>query len=430
MKPFSFKEALSYLERVVRAGIKYDLNNIRTLLQLLAYPQNNYPIICVAGTNGKGSTSAFLESILAEAGYTAGLNTSPHLVSPRERLRINREIASEADFAVTISAIAKACNSHWDESDPYRPTFFETMTSAALLYFQQKSVDVAIMEAGLGGRLDATNALNPMLTIITRIGLDHPRTLGNTLKKIAFEKFGLARNGKPLLIAKQRKHIVSHLQNLSTFRGSHLLQALGKWSAKAGIQKLETRESSYNFSRFGIPGSYQRENVTSAVVAAELLNKRGFSISSSNIENGIAKAFWPGRMEFKQGPPRILMDGSHNTDGIQNLVVKLKQIPANKLILIYGKVGERSARTTAAKLLPLASHVLLPPLQVGRANNPQDLVNEIDSYNQSIEVCASMEIAWQKAQDIYQNGDLIVVAGSLYLVGEFKKVTGDSLDND
>lgn len=427
MNSFSYQQAEDYLNDIIRAGIKYDLNNIRSLLRLLDYPHKAFPHICIAGTNGKGSTAAFLESMLAEAGYKAGLNTSPHLATPRERLRINRVISSHEDFAAAIGAVAGATRQFWREDDPFRPTFFETMTTASLVYFRAEKVDIAIMEAGLGGRLDGTNALDPLATIITRIGLDHPKTLGNTLKKIAFEKFGLARVGRPLIVARQRPHVMKHLRDLAHFRGALISSPEGRWTSKNGIQRLETSLGAYSFNRFGIPGSYQRENVAVAVAAAEMLRKNGFDIDNRSIEKGVEKAYWPGRMELKEGEPRVLLDGSHNSEGISHLVKAIGRLKASRKTLIYAKVGERSPRQTARKLFPLFDKIYLPPLEVGRAVKPEELLTQIGEFNPPIETCTSLHSAWEKAQSEYRPGDLIVVAGSLYLVGAFKALTGDTM---
>lgn len=427
----TYEEIREYLDGVIRTGIKYDLHNIRRLLELLDHPERSFPIVCIAGTNGKGSVAAFLESILAEAGYEVGLNTSPHLVSPRERLRINRVISNKEEFAQAISVIRQTALDGWNEDDPGRPTFFETMTSAALHYFREKKVDIALMEAGLGGRLDGTNGTQPILTIITRIGLDHPKTLGNTLRKIAFEKFGLGRHGKPLLIAHQRPHVEQHLLKLARFRGSLPYTLTGtSWKQINGTLQLTTPTATYTGITLGLKGRYQRENAATAVRAAELLQGKGFRISKDAIRNGLAKAFWPGRLELKDGEPRLLIDGSHNTDGIANLVRELAKIPAKRRILIYGKVGERSPRRTAAKLLPMVDHVFLPPIPIGRANDPHDIARELKDLHPSLKVCASIEEAWQRAREAYTSGDLIIVAGSLYLAGHFKGVIGDGLDSE
>jgi len=179
-----YAKTLEYLDNVIRSGIKYSLLNIRRLLALLDHPERGFPIVCVAGTNGKGSVCAFLESILSEAGYRVGLNTSPHLVTPRERIRVNREDVGEDGFAEAVAEVRAAAEKGWRDDDPGRPTFFETMTSAALCHFRRADVDIAILEAGLGGRLDGTNGTQPALSVITRISIDHTKTLGRSLRKI------------------------------------------------------------------------------------------------------------------------------------------------------------------------------------------------------------------------------------------------------
>lgn len=425
----TFEESLQYLDGVIRAGIKYDLNNIRRILDLLNHPERFYPVVSVTGTNGKGSVCAFLESILTEAGYSVGLNTSPHLVSPRERLRINRMISNETAFAEAITTIRNIVHSGWHEHDPGRPTFFETMTSAALHYFREKKVDIALMEAGLGGRLDGTNATQPLLSIITRIGIDHPRTLGNTHSKIAFEKFGLARNNKPLLIAKQKPSVTRLFNHLAQFRGSRAVFVESEWRKSGDGLILTTNRSQYIRIRLGIPGKYQLENAACAVVAAELLKGHGFICNEKAVRSGLAKAFWPGRMELKTDEPRILMDGSHNPDGMRHFIVEMKKIPAKRRILIATKVGQRSPDKTLGRLLPLVDRVFLPPLSVGRAIDPDELASQLRKHHNHITVSKSVEEAWLSAREEYRAGDLIIVAGSLYLVGAFKAVIGDTLDS-
>lgn len=426
----TYEQCREYLDGVIRTGIKYDLHNIRRLLELLDHPERSYPVVCIAGTNGKGSVAAFLESILAEAGYRAGLNTSPHLVSPRERLRIDRRISTKDEFAQAVAVVREAALKGWSEEDPARPTFFETMTAAALHYFREMKVDIALMEAGLGGRLDGTNGTQPILTIITRIGLDHPKTLGNTLRKIAFEKFGLARPGKPLLIGIQRRHVQQHLIDLARFRGAlQFTTSQTRWRKRNNSLDLTTQIAAYNGIVLGLPGRYQRENAATAVRAAELLQGNGFGIDSDAVQRGLAKAYWPARLELKEGERRILIDGSHNVDGIRNLVREIKKIPARRRILIYGKVGERSARSTGAKLLPLVDRVFLPPIPVGRATDPGELARELHGLHPAMEICTSIDDAWERARAAYKKGDLIIVAGSLYLAGHFKMITRDGLDS-
>ena len=427
IKRMNYAETRAYLNQVTRTGIKYDLQNIRRMLDLLEHPERSFPVICVCGTNGKGSTCAFLESILAEAGYKAGLNTSPHLVSPRERLRINRTIATEDDFSAAINKINEIALSGWGPEDPGRPTFFETMTSAALHYFREQKVDIALMEAGLGGRLDGTNGTQPLFTIVTRIGVDHPKTLGNTMRKIAFEKFGLARNGKKLIIAKQRKGVRSHLLNHCRFRGAIPEYVESSWKKKKDGLELTTRRGVYSALELALPGKFQLENAANAVYAIEELRLHGFRITEEHVRAGLRNAFWPGRMEYKDAEPRLLIDGSHNTDGMAHFIEELRKIPAKRRILIFAKMGDKKLAQTAGKLIPLVDSVYLPQVPVGRAADPQELKVQIEPWFTGAVPTETVKESWELALKEYREGDLIIVAGSLYLVGHFKKAIGDKL---
>lgn len=416
----NFAETLEWLDAVTRTGIKYDLLNIRRLLALLDHPERAFPIVCVAGTNGKGSTCAFLESILVEAGYRVGLNTSPHLVTPRERLRIDRTDAGEAEFAAVMSDIRTLSEKHWRADDPGRPTFFETLTAAALHHFRQQKVDIAIMEAGLGGRLDGTNGTQPALTVITRIGIDHVKTLGGSLRRIAFEKFGLARAGAPLVLAQQRPAVETWLRRLAAFRGVHVYGSDGHWRNRGAA--LRTPRATYSGLRLGLRGAYQRENAACAVRTAELLGSIGFRIDADAVRAGLAKVRWPGRLELIEGDVRILIDGSHNADGIATFIAELKKIPARRRILIYATMADKQIVFTAGRLLPLVDDVILPPVPVPRAFEPAALARHaLDRWNIRAETASSVAAAWERARSLYRPGDLILVAGSLYLVGEFKR---------
>jgi len=420
-----YAEARQYLESVIRAGIKYDLVNIRRLLAALGHPERRFPVVCVAGTNGKGSVCAFLESILAEAGYRAGLNTSPHLVTPRERIRINRRPVSPGEFASALTEVRAASESGWATDDPGRPTFFETMTAAALVHFRRAGADVAILEAGLGGRLDGTNAAQPLLSVVTRISIDHPKTLGRSLGKIAFEKFGLARPGRPLLIGAQRPRVARLLVELARFRGALPVRMGSRWRETEGGLELTTPRQRYARIRLGLGGLAQRENAACAVRAGELLAARGFHIGKGAVVAGLAAAWWPGRLELRHGERRVLMDCAHNPEGVRRLVAELDRIPARRRILIYASMGDKDIRAAARRLFPAASKILLPPLPQRRAAKPAEILELTGGLHPDVTTAASVADAWETALASSASEDLIVVTGSLYLVGEFKRATGE-----
>ena len=425
----NYSESLKYLDSVIRSGIKYDLVNIRRLLALLDHPERSFPVVCVAGTNGKGSVCAFLESILTEAGYKVGLNTSPHLVTPRERMRVNRNIAGKESFAEAITEVRKASETGWRPDDPGRPTFFETMTAASLVYFRRVGVDMAILETGLGGRLDGTNATQPDLSIITRIAIDHPKTLGSSLAKIAFEKAGIARCGKPLLIGKQRPPIGELLAGFARFRGALPIQAIGQWHETARGLILSTPRGVYSGLKPGLSGSFQKENTLCAVRAAEILRTQGFTIDNDAVRRGLAKAEWPGRLEYLEiGRQRVLLDCAHNPNAMREFVRELESYPARRRILIYGAMGDKNIGAILKLLLSKVDSVLLPPLPQNRAADPEDIAQAALDLCPDIRVVSSVSEAWKAAKKSASSEDLIVVTGSLYLVGEFKKATGENPD--
>ena len=421
----NYTQARQYLEGVIRTGIKYDLVNIRRLLALLGHPERLFPIVCVAGTNGKGSVCAFLESILTEAGYRVGLNTSPHLVTPRERIRIDRRMVSREEFAAAISEVRSAAERGWRLDDPGRPTFFETMTSAALCHMRTAGVDIALLEAGLGGRLDATNATQPVLTVITRIAVDHPKTLGDTLHKIAFEKAGLIRAGKPMLIGRQKAAAARRLEALAAFRGALPIRVGSRWWESGGKLSLRTPRGRYHGIELALPGNYQRENAACAVRAAEVLRSQGLRIDAEAVRDGLARAHWPARLQTSSVEGRaVLIDSSHNPDGIGRFLSELERIPAKRRVLIYGTMADKSVARIAARLFPRFGRIMLPGLPFGRAAEPQALAARAASMGIKADLFADVAAAWHAAKQAAGEGDLVVVTGSIYLAGEFMKAVG------
>jgi dihydrofolate synthase/folylpolyglutamate synthase len=419
----NYDETLQYLDAVTRTGIKYNLVNIRRLLEILGHPERDFPVVCVAGTNGKGSVCAFLESILAEAGYRAGLNTSPHLVTPRERIRINRIMATREEFAAAISEAREASEKGWHRDDPSRPTFFETMTAAALCRFRSAKVDIAVLEAGLGGRLDGTNGTQPLLSIITRIAVDHHKTLGSNMRKIAFEKAGISRPGKPLLIGPQKPYIRRHLTALARHRGALPAQLACRFSLDRSGLLLRTPHRAYYGIKLSLPGAYQRENAATAVRAAELLESLGFEIGEKAVAAGLGEAFWPGRLEIDRiDGRRVLIDSSHNPDGVARFLRELEHYPAARRLLIYGTMADKAYPGIVARLFKRFDRILLPALPQHRAADPAVVAALAGKHGMKAEPCADTARAWQAAHQSAGPDDLIVVTGSIYLAGEFKRM--------
>ena len=321
------------------AAAKFDLENIGVLDERLGHPSRAYPSAHIAGTNGKGSTAAFLESILRHAGMRTGLNTSPHLERINERLRINGKEISDEDFAAVFTQIQKIIEQLLaDGSLRAHPTYFECVTAMAFEYFRQQHVDFAIFEVGLGGRLDATNILLPAVAIITRIDFDHENFLGHSLQEIAGEKAGILKPGVPVIVAEQlpeaREVILSRAKMLKCPVIETNVAYHAREIASASIPRRRRKthspasvhanvsESSSGWSidiAPSLPGHFQLQNALNAVAAARLLCQRGFSIPDSAIISGISSTVWPGRLEKLQSQPDIYLDGAHNPAAAREL---------------------------------------------------------------------------------------------------------------
>jgi dihydrofolate synthase / folylpolyglutamate synthase len=412
----TYQETLAYIYGLGRFGMRPGLEKITALLASLGNPQNRIKSIHVAGTNGKGSTAAFLSSILQHAGYKVGLFTSPHLIRFTERIRINNaEISSEDVTRLAQLAI--------DASSP-ETTFFELVTAMTWLHFAAEEVDLAIMETGMGGRFDATNSASGILSVITPISLDHCQYLGNSLAEIAFEKAGIIEPGYPVVTSNQTPEALDVIAGQCSRLSSPLYRCGKEFSANwetGGLSYSGIHVKMRNLTP-GMAGRYQASNAATALASAELLQEMGFALPESAMRAGIEGSSWPGRMEMVGEEPRILLDGAHNQAGVIALADELREIPHERLILVAGVMADKDAEEMFKPLFPMANRVYTVSPSLERAMPSDRLAEFCRSFCVDCSDAGTVEEGLYQAKEFACSADLIVVCGSLFTVGEARSV--------
>ena len=412
-------QATAWVFDLQKFGIKFGLSSTLSLLARLKLPFQEGRYIHIAGTNGKGSVAAMLSSILTRAGYPVGLFTSPHLVSFTERFRLkDQEITAERLLGL-INEVRAAV----DDGEP--PTFFEFATAMAFLYFLQEGAGPIILETGMGGRLDATNIVQPLVSVITNITRDHEEHLGEGLLAIAGEKAGIIKAGAPLVTMARQKQV------LSLFRTR--CQEVGAPFYQGGADFKSRGKAKGAFDYFGLEqhipgltlnlkGRHQFGNAAVALAVVELLNRGEFPVSETAIREGLNAARWPGRLEQLAQDPRVLMDGAHNPAAAVTLAQNLKQTRGNgRLIMVMGVMADKDVDAILARLLPLAQTVIFTRPQYFRAATTRDLARRAQPYGLEILQTPRVAQAVQQAQSLAGPQDRIVITGSLYTVGEAKE---------
>jgi dihydrofolate synthase/folylpolyglutamate synthase len=408
----TYQETLAYIYGLGRFGMKPGLERVTTLLKALGNPQNRVQTVHVAGTNGKGSTAAFLSSILSAGGHEVGLFTSPHLTNFTERMRINGiEITEEEVIALGERVMASA---------PEGTTFFEMVTAMAFLHFAERGVALAVMEAGMGGRFDATNAASGILSVITPVSLDHCDFLGKTIAEIALEKAGVTKPGRPVVTSAQDAQALAVIERQSAEYGSTIYRYGVDFYASWERDGLAYRgvHTALAGLRPGINGSYQAANAAAALCAAELLDALGINLDAVALKNGIEKACWPGRMEMVSDSPRILLDGAHNPAGGLALVEALTDIPRERLFLVAGVMGDKDAEGILGPLVPLIDEAFAVSPALERALPSGRLAEFFRNGGIRCVDAGPVAAGLDRAKKMAGPADLILVCGSLFTVGE------------
>lgn len=415
----SYPDSVQYLYALgneLKAGAKFGLERMRTLLYALGNPERGQRFIHVAGTNGKGSTCAMVASALRCARKRTGLFISPHLIEPTERIQVNGCEIPGSDFAAVFGVVHAAAERliAEDRIDAH-PSYFETVTAMALVYFRDRC-DVAVIEVGLGGRLDATNVITPELTVITPVSFDHEAFLGNTLDLIAGEKAGIIKTGVPLVLAPQQDVAEKVILARARECGSAVTCATGRDLSDVAIDAR-----GFNFElddmafRCSLPGRHQIVNAATAIAACRVLG-----IQTEAIRQGLQETVWPGRLEYVRHAPDFVLDGAHNPAGAEALADYIQEFCAGRPVwLVYGAMRDKAIEEVTSRLFPLADHLILTAPDFPRALRPEALSTLVDYPRCTIAPHSAEAVAVAKTAP----ADAIVFfTGSLYLVGEVRRM--------
>lgn len=415
----TYNDCLQEMYGLRRFGIKLGLDTIRRILQAMQNPQERFAAVHVAGTNGKGSIASALAAILKAAGLRAGLYTSPHLVHFNERICIDGEQISDEEVIASYRAVKAAAPGERE------PTFFEYATAMAFHAFRQREVDWAVIETGMGGRLDATNIIAPALSIISNVSIEHEMYLGNTLAKIAAEKGGIIKPATPVVTGVRQAPAVRVLEAIAQERNAPLFRMGKDFRVRRGADGTFTYfgiENVWHDMRTGLPGSYQVDNAGIVLAACELLNQSTrVDISLNAIREGFAQRIWPGRLEVVAADPMVILDGAHNRIAAKNLAAYLTHtLSGRKITLVVGILSDKPYRAMLKSLLPVCDRVILTRPRIERALAPEKLYDAardlIDDITLKPDVASALHYALESAAP----GEVICVGGSLYMVGDAK----------
>ena len=411
--------------RIGASAFHAGLSNTLELCRIMGNPEKQFRSVHIAGTNGKGSTSHFLASILQEAGYQTGLFTSPHLRDFRERIRVNGKM-------IPKSQVTQFVNKFHDRFEPIQPSFYEWSFALASRYFDSQKVDVAIMETGMGGRLDSTNVLNPILSVITNIGLDHQQFLGDTIEKIAAEKAGIIKKGIPVIIGETQhsssevfRSYARHLNAPIYFADQHYsIQSSGYTRHKIPLLwfKLLAEGVAANEIYYSpLTAAYQCKNLLTVIQAIELLKQQGFRISKGHIRNGIRRVIrhtgLQGRWQVLSQSPLTIADIGHNKDGISEVVKQLERTPYDQLHFVIGIVNDKDVHSML-ELLPRQATYYFCKADIPRGMDAEELGRIAMGIGLKGDCYPSVKSAYQKAQNAANPNDLIFVGGSNFIVAE------------
>lgn len=415
-------EAIQYLYDLSSLGWKLGLNKIRALLTELNNPHLAYKIIHVTGTNGKGSTCAILESILHEAGYSTGLFTSPHLINVCERIKFNQKNIDFDEFVLYIDRLKPLI-------EKYKCTFFEAITAIAFTFFADQHVETAVVEVGLGGRLDATNVVTPILSLITNVELDHTHLLGKTREKIAYEKAGIIKENINCLTMSNHKTVINTLRKICAERNSTLIEVAKQYKIKNITYNqdfvsfdLSLHNENYPQIHLSLLGEHQYVNAILAIASAQELMKCGLKITTSDIYRGLANVQWPGRMQLVKHTPRFIVDVAHNPNGIRALLKTIsKYYTYNKLIILVGVIKTKDFNTMMKLLSQKADHIIIAKPDSKRAMDTESLAGIAKKYNDNVDFFQHVTDGIRYIDKISEKNDLIIGTGSHYTVGEIIK---------
>jgi dihydrofolate synthase / folylpolyglutamate synthase len=460
--PASYETAVSRMyalghELAATPSHKFDLAHMRALLGALENPERRFPSVLIAGTNGKGSTAATLASILRASGLRTGLYTSPHLVRINERIRVDGEEISDDKFALLHDLVERTAERLIEDRElPWHPSFFEMLTAMAFEHFATSKVDIAVLEVGMGGRLDATNVVEPRVSIITDISLDHQKFLGNTIAEIAREKAGIIHRDGIVVTLPQSPAANDVIGNAVMDENATGVSAvpymppvtpaapsfLARHSSNTEPGKYTTQgiHATYPVQVMGrqilvespLIGRHQLRNVALAIAAAEELRKQGFSIIAESIERGIHETWWPGRFQVipRRGrEPEIVLDVAHNPAGAWALRSTLSALYENqRLVFVFGAMRDKAIGEISEILFPLAEHVIATRAENPRSATPEEIREAASRTQSDIDLAFNVSSALKRARELAGTDGVLVITGSIYVVGEAMRTLGVSVD--
>lgn len=427
-----YQDELSYLYSLQRFGIKLGLSNIKDLCSLLDNPQEKIRTVHIGGTNGKGSTAAVLSAVLQESGYKVGLYTSPHLIDFTERIRINNIQITPEEVSRLVGYIRDRI-----KDTELTPTFFEFTTALALLYFAKEGVDIAIMEVGMGGRMDATNIINPLVSVITNVDYDHTEHLGRSLEEITREKCGIIKEKVPVVTSEIKKDVLFSIGQKVREVGTSVYMYHKDFYAEP--LKITCKDSHfyYNgliwkrlFLESSLAGRHQMYNIGAALCTIELLTENGFKVTELQVIEGVRNVSWPGRLETFPSNPLVLLDGAHNYAGTVALREFIEEVVkrnwmGGKVVLIFGVLKDKDVHSMAGELIPFSSEVIITKPNTERGLPVEVFSKIVERYGIKPHATQTVSEALSHAYDIASPSDIIVITGSLYVVGEARAlITG------
>ncbi len=420
----NYAQTLSYLESLIEFGVKTGLDHTAALAAMMGDPQNRFPSVLIAGTNGKGSTSAFLAAILRGAGYRTGLYTSPHLVNVEERIAVDGRPLGRDAFADAMTRVRQTAEKAVSEGVlEEAPTYFESLTLACFDLFDRSGIDIGVLEMGLGGRLDCTNVVKPVLTAVTNVGLDHEQYLGHGLASIAREKAGIFKRGVPALTAADRPLVLEVLGREAERAGTVLSPQTCRVETGDGSWRMADANGVFELPYPSIPGMHQLANASLAVRCSLRLRALGWEISDESIRAGIAEARWPGRLERVAEKPDTYFDGAHNPDGCEMLARFVKSLPHVRKGLVFTAMKDKPLHAMSARLFSEFDAVWATSLPMPRCCTPEDI--RAGAGGRDVDLDPDPVSALSRARTWAGETGLVVAAGSLYLVGYLEAALGN-----
>jgi dihydrofolate synthase/folylpolyglutamate synthase len=432
MSSMEYQDALDYVFSFIDFSLthqenispdKFEIKRMKEFAALLGNPQQQYPTIHIAGTKGKGSVATFCAAGLRAAGYKVGLYTSPHLQDFRERIQVDGQMISEENFVRMVELVKPVV--------PQLPgmTSYEIQTALAFLHFARQLVDIAVIEVGMGGRLDSTNIITPLISVITSISIDHASILGDTLTKIAGEKGGIIKEGVPCVSAPQKEEAITVLQSIAVEReapftlvGEDVKFELLCSSLEGQVFSLQLDDKSVEM-QIPLLGAHQVENAATAYTALNIIRKQGWNLTDEAVMRGFSQVQWLGRFEIVRHKPYVVFDGAHNPYSAAMLRQAVRTYcPDSPILLIFGASEDKDIQGMFAELLPDTQTLL--PVQAGhpRALAAEKLAQHASGYNCQVIPCGTVLDAFQRAMEMADDSSLVLVTGSLYLVGEARQV--------